>query len=136
MVSGLQTLCDRMRGMSQQPSKATISKGRAIEITDRDWYFHVWLSLLISLASSATALTALLTPAHAIARVLDAEASETPPEQVLVETAEPRAILAQAQRWRERGTPFPIRDYLPRSNPRTRVIKKRSIASAFSNPPH
>ena len=29
-----------------------------------------------------------------------------------------------------------IRDYLPRSNPRTRVIKKRSTASAFSNPPH
>jgi len=33
-----------------------------MEITDRDWYFHVWLSLLISLASSATALAALLTP--------------------------------------------------------------------------
>lgn len=93
--------------MSQQPSKATTSKGRAMEITDRGWYFHVWLSLLISLASSATALTALLTPASATTRVLDVEAGETRPEQVLVETAEPRAILAQAQRWRERGTSFP-----------------------------
>jgi len=93
--------------MSQQSSKATISKGSAMEITDRDWYFHVWLSLLISLASSATALAALLTPAPTTTRVLDAEASETRPEQVLVETEDPRAILAQAQRWRERGAPFP-----------------------------
>src|SRR4030095_11068599 len=96
-----------MRGRPQQPAKATTSKGRAMEMTDRGWYFHVWLSLLISLASSATALTALLTPASATTRVLDAEASETRPEQALVETADPRAILAQAQRWRERGTPFP-----------------------------
>jgi hypothetical protein len=96
-----------MRGMPQQPSKATISEGRAAEITDRDWYFHVWLSLLISLASSAIALVPLLTPAPATTRVLDAEASETRPEQGLVETEDPRTILAQAQRWRERGTSFP-----------------------------
>jgi len=76
-------------------------------MTDRAWYCHVWLSLLMSLASSATALAALLTPALATTRVLDAEASETRPEQVLVETEDPRAILAQAQRWRERGAPFP-----------------------------
>ena len=78
-----------------------------MEITDRDWYFHVWLSLLISLASSATALAALLTPVSATTRVLDAEASETRQEQVLIGSEDPRAILAQAQRWRERGTPFP-----------------------------
>src|SRR5262245_3769384 len=107
MASGLQTLCERMRGMSQQPSKATTSKGRAMEIADRDWYFHVWLRLLISFASSATALAALLTLAPATTRVLDAEASETRPAQGLVETEDPRAILEQAQRWRERGTPFP-----------------------------
>src|SRR4030095_4655556 len=88
-----------MRGRPQQPAKATTSKGRAMEMTDRGWYFHVWLSLLISLASSATALTALLTPASATTRVLDAEAGETRPKQVLVETAEPRAILAQAGAW-------------------------------------
>jgi hypothetical protein len=40
-------------------------------------------------------------------RVVDAEASETRQDQALVETADPRTILAQAQRWRERGTPFP-----------------------------
>src|SRR5262252_9021995 len=79
----------RYSGMPQQPSKATTSKGRAMEISDRDWYFHVWLSLLISLTSSATALAALLTPAPATTRVLDAEASETQQEQVLVETEDP-----------------------------------------------
>jgi hypothetical protein len=78
-----------------------------MEITDRDWYFHVWLSLLILLTSSATALAAVLTPAPATIRVLDAEASETRQEQVLIGSEDPRAILAQAQRWRERGTPFP-----------------------------
>src|SRR5262249_30138543 len=94
-------------GMPQQPSKATTSKGRAMGITDRAWYFHVWLSLLISLTSSATALAALLTPAPATTRVLDVEDNETRQEQGLVETEDPRAILAQAQRWRERGAPFP-----------------------------
>jgi hypothetical protein len=38
---------------------------------------------------------------------LDAEASETRQDQALVKTADPRTILAQAQRWHERGTPFP-----------------------------
>ena len=38
---------------------------------------------------------------------MGAEASETRPEQALVETADPGAILALAQRWRERGNPFP-----------------------------
>jgi hypothetical protein len=78
-----------------------------METTDRGWYFHVWLRLLFRLASSAAILTALLTPASATARLLDAEASETRSEQVLVATEGPRAVLAQAQRWRERGTPFP-----------------------------
>src|SRR5712691_2219288 len=75
--------------------------------TSRCWRFHVWLSLLIILASSATALAALLAPAPATTHGLDVEASETQQDHALVETADPRAILAQAQRWRERGDPFP-----------------------------
>ena len=75
--------------------------------TSRSWRFHVWLSLLIILASSAMAPAAPLPPAPATTRVLDPEASATRPAQALVETEDPRAILAQAQRWRERGTPFP-----------------------------
>src|SRR6266571_3201683 len=75
--------------------------------TSRSWHFHMWLSLLISLALSATARAALLTSAPATTRVVDAEASETRQDQALVETADPRMILAQAQRWHERGTPFP-----------------------------
>jgi len=75
--------------------------------TSRSWRFHVWLSLLIILASSAMAPAAPLPPAPATTRVLDPEASATRPAQALVETEDPRAILAQAQRWRERGTLFP-----------------------------
>ena len=67
----------------------------------------MWLPLLLSFASSAAALTAPLAPEPVPTLVVAAEASETRPEQVLVETAEPRALLAQAQRWRERGEPFP-----------------------------
>ena len=90
-------------GVRRRPSCQQQYQGRP----SRGWRFHVWLSLLIILASSATARAALLTPAPAPTRVFDAEATETRQEQALVETADPRAILAQAQRWRERGEPFP-----------------------------
>src|SRR5215471_12572820 len=75
--------------------------------TSRGWRCHVWLPLLLSLALSAAALTAFLVPGSVPTHIVAAEASETQPEQALVETAEPHAILAQAQRWRERGEPFP-----------------------------
>ena len=71
----------------------------------RGWRFPVWLSLLLILTSSATALAALLVPAST--RGFDAESLETRQEQGLVETEDPRAILAQAQAWQGRGEPFP-----------------------------
>src|SRR5262245_39556294 len=73
----------------------------------RGWRRQVWLPLLLSLASSAAALTAPLAPGPVPTHVVAAEANEMQPEQALVETAEPRAILAQAPRWRLRGDSFP-----------------------------
>ena len=58
----------------------------------RGWRFPVWLSLLLILTSSATALAALLAPVSP--RGFDAESLETRQEQGLVETEDPRAILA------------------------------------------
>ena len=57
----------------------------------RGWRFPVWLSLLLILTSSATALAALLAPAST--RGFAAESLETRQEQGLVETEDPRAIL-------------------------------------------
>jgi hypothetical protein len=67
----------------------------------------MWLGLLLVLASSTAAFAALLSPVPATTRVLDAEAGERRQAQELVESADPRTILVQVQRWRERGTPFP-----------------------------
>src|SRR5262249_38604290 len=75
--------------------------------TSRGWRRYVWLLLLLSFASSAAALSAPLAPEPVPPLIVAPAASETGPEQVLGEAAEPRALLVQAERWRERGEPFP-----------------------------
>jgi hypothetical protein len=85
-----------MQPCCQQQHQDQASRGRR---------FPVWLSLLLILTSSATALAALLAPAST--RGFAAESLETRQEQGLVETEDPRAILAQAQAWHGRGEPFP-----------------------------
>ena len=59
--------------------------------------FHVWLNLLLALASSTVAFAALLPAVPATTRALDAEVDERRQEQEIAESTDPRAILAQVQ---------------------------------------